>query len=139
MSQLDACAPRRVRLHVVAEFSLRLVASPDAPAEARRALRRFGAGLTADLMQVVALLTSELVANSVRHAGTKLITVLSDVGPGRVRVEVCDEGPGFVPEPRPPGDRTTAGGWGLYLIDELSSRWGVADGDGARVWFEVDR
>jgi hypothetical protein len=31
------------------------------------------------------------------------------------------------------------GGWGVYLVDELSSPWGVAEGDGTRVWFEVDR
>lgn len=89
-------------------------------------------------MQVVVLLASELVANAVKHADAESISVRFTVAPQSVRVEVADPGPGFEPDPhidRPSG----IGGWGLHLVDELSSRWGVADGPGSRVWFEIDR
>jgi anti-sigma regulatory factor (Ser/Thr protein kinase) len=91
-----------------------------------------------DLLQVVLLLTSELVSNAVRHGGTRLVAIRCEAVPQHVRVEVFDEGSGFVPQRRSP-DRNSAGGWGLELVDELSSRWGLADSRGARVWFEIDR
>ena len=55
-----------------------------------------------------------------------------------MRVEVCDQGPGFeLSEPAP--DPARPSGWGLYLVRELSDRWGI-DRDGqTRVWFELDR
>ncbi len=55
-----------------------------------------------------------------------------------MRVEVCDQGPGFeLSEPAP--DPSRPSGWGLYLVRELSDRWGI-DRDGeTRVWFELDR
>jgi signal transduction histidine kinase len=123
---------------VVAELSLRLTANQGAPAEARSALRYLHPEIPVELMQVVLLLTSELVANSVRHAGTRLVAVHCEALPQHVRIEVTDDGPGFLPEPRAP-DRVSPGGWGLHLVDELSSRWGVVDGRGVQVWFEIDR
>ena len=124
---------------MVAELSLRIAGSPDAPAEARGALRRFHPDLPVELMQVVVLLTSELVANAVRHARANAVGVRFSALPDYVRVEVLDEGPGF--EPHIPVERPgRAGGWGLRLVDELASRWGVAgEGEGSRVWFELDR
>ena len=32
-----------------------------------------------------------------------------------------------------------ASGWGLYLVSELSDRWGVDHRRRTRVWFEMDR
>jgi hypothetical protein len=55
-----------------------------------------------------------------------------------VRVEVADKGNGFGGRPRPP-DPGRAGGWGLYIVEKLASRWGVMEGGGTRVWFEIDR
>jgi signal transduction histidine kinase len=89
-------------------------------------------------MQVIVLLASELVANAVKHAAAELVSIRFEVVPRLVRVEVADEGPGFTPEPSQP-DPTAVGGWGLHLVNELSSRWGTIDGPGARVWFEIDR
>ena len=88
---------------------------------------------------MVALLASELVANAVRHAGARTVAIRYEVTPAVVRVEVLDEGPGFNPaDHHPVAGRP--GGWGLHLVDEMSSRWGVAGtGGGTRVWFEVDR
>jgi anti-sigma regulatory factor (Ser/Thr protein kinase) len=123
---------------LVAELSLQIAGSPDAPAEARAALRRSHPDLPAELMQVVALLTSELVANAVKHAKAAVVAVRFAVLPACIRVEVADEGPGFAHRPGEP-DPSGVGGWGLHLVNELSSRWGVSDGQGARVWFEIDR
>jgi anti-sigma regulatory factor (Ser/Thr protein kinase) len=124
---------------VVAELSLQIAGGPNAPAEARSALRRFHPELPGELMHVIVLLASELVANAVKHAKAELVAIRYEVIPRHVRVEVVDEGPGFsalgAAEPHPSG----IGGWGLHLVDELSDRWGVIDGPGARVWFEIDR
>ena len=89
-------------------------------------------------MQVVVLLASELVANAVRHAEADRIAVRFSVVSDHVRVEVGDEGPGFDAQ-IPPHNPGPTGGWGLRLVDELADRWGVADSDGSRVWFEIDR
>jgi len=52
-----------------------------------------------------------------------------------VHVDVFDPGPGFDVEqlhgPRPEG------GWGLWLLDRLSTDWGVERGDVTQVWFEL--
>ena len=120
---------------MVAELTLKIDAGPDAPGEARTALRRFHPELAPDLMQVVVLLASELVSNAVRHARAELVGVRFEVLPDRVRVEVGDRGPGFDPAHVPPSD----GGWGLRLVDEMADRWGAADDHGFQVWFELDR
>ena len=113
-----------------------LPAKPEAAGAARRLL--VGAGLDADLDHTVCLLVSEVVTNSIRHAGMGddgrivLAARLTEVW---ARVEVRDSGPGFSPD-----IRHEAQGYGLRLLDTLASRWGVdRDDQGARVWFEVDR
>lgn len=89
-------------------------------------------------MQVIVLLASELVSNAVKHANAALIEIRCEVVPRSVRVEVADGGPGFdaIPAVLNPD---AVGGWGLHLVDELSTRWGIVDATGARVWFEIDR
>jgi anti-sigma regulatory factor (Ser/Thr protein kinase) len=56
----------------------------------------------------------------------------------RLRVEVCDSGPGFDPNDLPRRSRAM-GGKGLVLLDALASRWGVSADDGTCVWFEIDQ
>jgi two-component sensor histidine kinase len=109
---------------------------PHDPESARRARRAVvGQGVDEDLEHTVSLLISELVSNSVRHAGGNgAIHVAATIEPGFVRVEVLDAGPGFDPEVR-----HTTSGFGLRLVDKLSSRWGVERARGTLVWFEVDR
>lgn len=113
-----------------------LPSKPEAAGAARRLLVR--EGLDPDLDHTVCLLVSEIVTNSIRHAG--------DDGDGRIvlaarltedwaRVEVRDGGPGFDPD-----IRHNATGYGLRMLDMLAARWGVdRDEQGTRVWFEVDR
>jgi signal transduction histidine kinase len=120
---------------VVADFTFRIEGDVDAPGTARRMLWRMRDHVGPDVMQTVTLLVSELVSNAVRHASADFVDLKAQVTPAAVRVEVQDGGPGFMPKPLP-WEHGRPHGWGLYLVEELSDRWGVS---GARVWFEVDR
>jgi anti-sigma regulatory factor (Ser/Thr protein kinase) len=118
-----------------------LEGTPDAAAEARRALARFADHVPERRLRDVRLLVSELVTNAVRHAGLSpddKIRLLVQHRDSVLRVEVHDPGTGF--EPRPPvPDPARASGWGLYLVDELADRWGMeGTRGGTRIWFELD-
>src|SRR2546423_14279817 len=108
---------------------------PSRPESARRARRALTErGLDPDLDHTVGLLTTEIIANAIKHAGGHgPIRVAASMAIGYARVEVLDEGPGFDPE----ADRGK--GLGLRLVDKLASRWGVERGRGTLVWFEIDR
>jgi two-component sensor histidine kinase len=87
----------------------------------------------------VLVLVSELVTNAVRHAGadeSETIIVHVAIAPEVLRVEVCDQGPGFDPPAVPQAREDGSGGNGLVLLACLSSSWGVAGDDGTCVWFE---
>jgi two-component sensor histidine kinase len=113
-----------------------LPARPEAAGAARRVLVR--EGLDPDVDHTVCLLVSEVVTNSIRHAGMgpdERIVLAARLGEDFARVEVRDTGPGFEPDVR-----HGAPGFGLRMLDTLASRWGVdTDANGTRVWFEVDR
>ena len=116
-------------------------AGPEAAALARDALGPIADELPSELQESLRLLVSELVTNSVRHAGLRRgtpITVTMELVPRSVRVTVIDPGPGFVPPAGPP-EPDSEGGWGLYLVDRVSDRWGVEHDAETRVWFEIDR
>jgi anti-sigma regulatory factor (Ser/Thr protein kinase) len=118
-------------------LSLRLPGSPDAGAQARRALGNLRGDIDPPLMETLRLLVTELVTNSVRHAQTDTVRLKVLVGRGSVWTEVADWGSGFDPPSGGHHDRT---GWGLFLVERLANRWGVSrDGDGTRVWFELRR
>lgn len=123
-------------------FELELARGLDSAAEARHALDGLDGRLPVEQLGDVRLLVSELVTNAVTHgapgeSGAVGLTV--DVDGGAVRVEVRDPGHGFDPGPAPT-DPTRSSGWGLYLVETLSDRWGIeaAEPDGTRVWFELD-
>jgi anti-sigma regulatory factor (Ser/Thr protein kinase) len=115
-----------------------------APGAARKELEAFREELEPRVYEDLALLTTELVANSVRHAGPRAGDhVLFDlsVTAALVRVDVRDGGPGFEPVPRDPTD-TSPYHWGLHIVERIADRWAVvpANGNGqTRVWFELDR
>lgn len=129
--------------HGCQDIQRRLPRDLDAGVAARRELERFRGELGEADHDIVALLMTELVANSVKHAGPDAgshlrlgLTVTAD----RIRVEVRDGGPGFVPARR--SNRAGALHWGIELVDRLADRWQVVPGEGrgeTSVWFELDR
>lgn len=95
-----------------------------------------------DLRFVTALLTTELVANAVRHADVHPdddLAFRADSEDGSVHVEVSDPGPGFFPllhARSRPGKRLEHG---IHLVDVLADRWGFrCDRPGCCIWFEID-
>ena len=93
-----------------------------------------------DAASDVLLLTSEVVTNAIRHAGSAPhddVIVRVDPREDAVRVEVLNPGPGFDPQV-PVSPSQTGTGLGLFLVDRLSSTWGVESEAGrTKVWFEV--
>lgn len=117
-------------------FTAQLTRGADAPRSARDILRTWtGTTLRPEQLDTARLLVSELVANAVIH-GQGFVTLRAWLRTNLLRVEVRDQGPGFVHDGRRPQDAIT-GGWGLQLVSGQASRWGIG-GDCARVWFELD-
>ena len=120
---------------------LRLAPSPEAPATARRSLEDVDFGLDDELVETLRLLVSELVTNSVRHAGldsSQWIRLRVEPTGDTLRVSVTDPGVGF----EGPASAPTAGepsGWGLYLVEQMADRWGISQDGVTSVWFEIDR
>ncbi|MEJ7718383.1 MAG: ATP-binding protein [Thermoleophilaceae bacterium] len=145
------------------DISVTFPAEPSSPREARRALDPLEKRVEGPMLDDMRLMVTELVTNSVRHAdtgGEARVELNVRVAPDVVRVEVSDEGSGFRPERRA-ADRRSApspaayagperrggeddpdlrvGGWGLYLVESLATRWGVRREERVHVWFELDR
>lgn len=121
----------------ISEILLALPARPEAARLARHEL--VSRGLDEDLSHTVTLLTTELIANAIRHAGMDAhndrIVLFGRLGPDLVRIEVGDNGDGFDCDKIGGG-----GGFGVRLLGKLATRWGCERSDqGFRVWFEVDR
>lgn len=119
---------------------LDLPAEPDAIGEARDALSELTPVLGEARMLDLRLLVSEVVTNAVRHTGAAegaRVELVVDEAPGGLRIEVHDQGTGFDapadPGPRPEG----TSGWGLFLVQKLSRRWGTAPAPDPYVWFEL--
>jgi anti-sigma regulatory factor (Ser/Thr protein kinase) len=116
-------------------------AVPSAAREARMAVAR--RGLVSDGREpTLLLLVSELVSNSVRHAGMdaeERIRLRARGDTACAYVEVCDGGrSGRVPTKKVNDDALEPGGLGLVLVDEMADRWGVACSDDETcVWFEL--
>ena len=119
-------------------LDLRLRATRTAPTKARRALSQLP--LPLPLAFDAQLLLSELVSNSVRHAGLDRddwIRVTADRSGDRLRVHVRDGSGPRRGSPVSGSIRPAPGaesGWGLYLVDRLASRWGTTAGG---YWFEL--
>jgi transcriptional regulator with XRE-family HTH domain/anti-sigma regulatory factor (Ser/Thr protein kinase) len=106
-----------------------------APALARAALATTAIGLPVDAFEAAALLTSELVTNSVRHSHSDWVEVAITLTADVVRIEVSDQDRHTI-RPRTPD---LDGGWGLTIVGELATRWGVErQTAGKTVWTEYD-
>lgn len=118
-----------------------LPVGPAAPATARAALTRWLYGhVPHEVLENARLLASELVTNSLGHADLSAGSTLrlaAQITRGALRVEVRDPGSAGVIAPRG-SDRGSGGGFGLGLVELLSTRWGVNRTGGTHVWFEMD-
>jgi anti-sigma regulatory factor (Ser/Thr protein kinase) len=122
-------------------IDLKLRPTPGAVPDARKALDALDDHVSPQTLDDLRLLVSELVTNSVRHAGlaqSQAIELKVKLLPETVRVEVNDQGSGFQPTPRT-AQSDDQSGWGLYLVSRLADRWGVTSDGATRVWFELDR
>lgn len=129
-------------------YALRLPHDPRAARVARMTVRAAltGHGMR-EVLDVVELLTSELVTNSYQYAKGPASLRMSGLGGGRVRVSVWDANP-YVPAPfgEPPGGRPrpalmdAVNGRGLLLVQAWADLWGgegLGRGAGKLLWFEV--
>jgi anti-sigma regulatory factor (Ser/Thr protein kinase) len=115
---------------------------PPEPTSVARARTELCDAMAGDLqdgqLDTLRLLVSELVTNAVRHGdGTEPVEVHAHWN-SEVRIEVCDRGHGFTPQPRF-GRLDEPGGFGLFLVGRLADRWGVERKDGTTVWFVLER
>jgi anti-sigma regulatory factor (Ser/Thr protein kinase) len=128
---------------VTESVDLILFPRPEAAKKARDGVDRLADRVAPEILDDVRLLISELVTNSVRHGAVSedgRIELRAALTSSAVRVEVIDSGCGFTLETGTrPADRV--GGWGLYLVQRIASRWGIDSGSDktTRVWFEIDR
>jgi anti-sigma regulatory factor (Ser/Thr protein kinase) len=115
---------------------------PVAVAEARHALDCLVGRVCEDTLASLRLAVSELVTNGVRYgsAGGRNdevgLHVYQDAE--RVRVEVYDQGPGFDAEEAAADDFDfeSTGGRGLFIVAQLSERWGTWHDGRNCVWAE---
>lgn len=123
------------------EYRARLPVDATTPAAARRLARCLTGVVAPEALENVELLVTELVTNAVRHAGLGehgWVSVELIAGPATVHVEVCDPGRGFDGH-----DSTTVAGqargsgWGLFLVEQMATQWGVRHDGCTRVWFDL--
>ena len=107
---------------------------------ARAAIAAFSENrdLDAATLATLTLLVSEVVTNAVIHPDVEPpggIRLAARFAEGKIRVEVTDEGSGFTPQQRDPAKSDR--GYGLYLLEQQASAWGVERSSGNTVWFEL--
>ncbi|MBO0884424.1 MAG: ATP-binding protein, partial [Mycobacterium sp.] len=105
------------------------------PALARSALATTAIGIPVDAFDIAALLTGELVTNSVRHSGSEWIEVAITLGTDLLRIDVSDQNSQAIRPRKPDID----GRWGPTLFAELATRWSVERrSDGKTISVELD-
>ena len=122
----------------VTEFQI--PGGPHAPLSARARLSEsLDERLESPVIDDMRLLVSELVTNCVLHGGATddgAITVRAAVRGDRVKTEVCHDGPSWVAPDHEP-DLGSPGGLGLFLVEQMSDSWGIAENRETCVWFEL--
>lgn len=115
----------------------RFPVAPASVTSARRFVQEHLDGTPPEIADAVAVMTSELATNSVRHAESDF-EVAVDRTPDKIRIAVTDRGAGLpiVRALEPDG----LSGRGLYIVEQLADDWGVTPatgGDAKTVWFTV--
>jgi len=106
---------------------------------ARRSLRALEDYVPDNAIDDMNLLVSELVSNSVKHASLspgEEIHVDAEPTGGAIRVAVTN--PGRAELTNKVGHRAAESGWGLLILTQIASRWGVSTEGSTSVWFEID-
>lgn len=118
---------------------LRLAPEPASIPQGRRhAVEVAAAHLAPGVLADFELLISEVLTNAVRHGGGEEVLLALTPKATFLCVQVTDGGGGFVPVPRAM-DADEVGGFGLFLVEHLTRRWGMTRERGrTRVWFELD-
>jgi anti-sigma regulatory factor (Ser/Thr protein kinase) len=119
-----------------AELSVELPRTAQAPFLARRALTELDGKIDENVLPDVRLLVSELITNSVKYGGDGPVRLEVKADGDRIRAEIIDQGVGFTPVKRN-DDLDKVGGWGLHLVQQLTTSWGTYEGS-THVWFEID-
>ena len=124
---------------MVNPLHMKVLARAESAEEVRAVLRGWLSGQVAEReMGDVELIATELVTNSVRHAGLAAQDVLrvraSALGEV-LHLEVEDEGRAGLPRRRVPD--AVAGGIGLNLVEALALDWGVRREVHTTVWVEL--
>lgn len=122
------------------EMHLELACDLDAPAVARKFVAEHSGALPSELASDAELLVSELVANAVQH-GRPAITLKLSFDPPLIGVAVHDEGEAISKPDLERPDIAARSGRGLFIVDRLSSEWGVTPSSpppGKTVWFRLN-
>jgi anti-sigma regulatory factor (Ser/Thr protein kinase) len=126
----------------VPEIAVALPAVPESIPRSREVLESLRGTLDESVLEDLRLIVSELVTNSIRHAGLRTgeaIDLEVSVDDTAIRLELRDRGRGFAPPPTP-ASLFRESGWGLFLVSQLTDRWGVStDGGLTTVWIEISR
>jgi signal transduction histidine kinase len=132
---------RRGRLDLAGQsLEFLLDGGADAVPETRKVLLAADGFVPDSVRDDLLLLASELVSNAVRHGGVEpgqAVRVALRLREGLLRLEVTDPGGQFT-RARVRERRDETGGWGLFLVDRIATRWGVRrTSTGTAVWFEL--
>jgi anti-sigma regulatory factor (Ser/Thr protein kinase) len=102
---------------------------------ARSAVEDVLDGLDERTQDGVKTIVSELVTNAIKHGPDQPIALRIWRDGHAIRGEIEDEGRGKVEIWRE-SERGSRGGYGLPIVEAMSDRWGVYDGNNT-VWFEL--
>jgi serine/threonine-protein kinase RsbW len=121
-------------------LTIALPADPRAPGAARIAMRRWlTPRVPSNVVEDAQLVVSELLTNSVRHAGVTprdVLHVRAQLARGVLHLEVEDPGSDRAIAPAAP-DLQHGTGFGLNLVASLATRWGVSRNGHTGVWADL--
>jgi anti-sigma regulatory factor (Ser/Thr protein kinase) len=105
--------------------------------ELRAFLNEIDAHLPEPTREGLALATTEVVSNAIRHGEHPISVAVSWLaGSARVLVRSAGREFGWNGRHARPAE---SGGWGLVIVNEVADRWGIRRiGDANEVWFELD-
>lgn len=113
-------------------YRLRVPADQLAARRVRRSLEALDYDFDPDVIDLLKIVATELVTNSVIHPRTNAqkdeVVVFVRVKEPTLLIKVCDRGDGVIGSPHL-ADVTSEGGRGLFLVDALTHSWGTSTVD----------